>query len=358
MKKDTQILINQLRADAACRGARVDPRSREDFSTWRNPSRHAVDRLDAQIGRWSNALMAGGHFDAGESAVLSRQLLYIKTREANILYPSLLSRKFIPVSNEIPSGAEQFSIKIWDIVGQAKIIANYAQDFPSVNTFVNEVIAPIRSIGDSYTYTIQDLRAASMVPGLSIDMRRADVARMVHERKVDDIAAFGSTQTGLASFAKNSNIGLTSIVGSWASAESSVILGDMNAIAQAVVTQSVQIWTPDTMLLPTAAWGIVATRPYSTLNPTTILEVFLRNSPYIKNVDQWNKLNAANASGNGGRIVTYVRDPMCVELEIPQEFEQMPPQLEGMQYKVPCHSRCGGVSWHYPISATYADGAV
>lgn len=320
-------------------------------------NQQAIERIDAMAPRWVNALMATGHFDAGESAVLSRQLLYIKTREANILYPNLKARQFIPVSNEIPSGATQFSIKIWDIKGMAKIVSDYANDFPSVNVAVTEVLAPIRSIGDSYEYTIQELRAAAMVPGLSLDVRRASAARMMHERKIETIAALGDTPNGLGGFLKNANIPLVAgLTGTWSSATAAQILSDMNAIAQTIVTQSKQIHQADTMVLGTAQWGIVATTPYSTLNPDTILQVFLRNSPYIRNVDQWVQSDLANVGNNGPRIVAYQRDPMVLELEIPQEFEQLPPQLRGMTNMVPCHSRIGGVSVHYPLAAVYADG--
>lgn len=341
-------VMNRLREDS----------ERGDFGPrgWR-PTRAVVERLDADGQKFAQALISTGHFDAGESAILARQLIYIKQREANILYPNLKARQFIPVSNEIPSGMNQFSIKVWDIQGMAKIVVDYSRDFPSVNTFVTEVLAPIRSIGDSYGYTLQELRAGAAVPGLSLDTRRSTAARMLHERKIETIAALGDTVSGLGGVLKNANVGLTTITGSWSSAAASVILADMNKIAQAVVNQSKQVHQADTMVLPTAAWGIVAVTPYSTTVPDTILQVFLRNSPYIRNVDQWVQSDLANAGNNGGRIFCYQRDPMILELEIPQEFEQLPPQLQGMEYTVPCHSRIGGVSIHYPLACTYADGA-
>jgi hypothetical protein len=339
-------IVNRLREDA----------EQGDFGQGFKLTREAVQKLDAEGVRWSKVLENAGHFDAGESAILSRQLLYIKQREANILYPNLKARQFIPVSNEIPSGATQFSIKIWDIKGMAKIVSDYANDFPSVNVNVQEVLAPIRSIGDSYSYTLQELRASSMVPGLSLDTRRATAARMLHERKIETIAAAGDTVSGLGGMAKNTNVPLASVTGTWSSASAAVILADLNAIAQTVITQSKQIHQPDTLLLGTAAYGIINTKPYSDLNPDTILQVFLRNSPYINDVDQWVQLDLLNASNNGPRAVCYARDPMNLTLEIPQEFEQLPPQLEGMEYTVPCHSRIGGVSITYPLSMVYADG--
>lgn len=354
-----QDLLNQLRTDCADLRAGVG----RDRSTWANPSREAVQRLDAEATRWTASLAAHGHFDANESAFLARQLLFVKTREANILYPASQFRKFLPVSNEIPAGANEYTVKTWDIAGMAKIVANYAKDFPNVNTYVTETIAKIRSIADSYSYTIQDLRASAMVPNVSLDTRRAEAARMIHERTIEVLAAYGDSTANLYGFANHSAIpNVTGTTGGWATATGESILGDLHKIANWVPLQSKTVHRPDTMLLPQAEWNIIATKPYSTLNPTTVLEVFLESTPYIKNVDQWVLLDAANSNPDGrgarlsySRILCYQRDPMVIQLEIPQEFEQLPPQLEGMQYTIPCHSRCGGVNLMYPLAACYAE---
>ena len=55
-------------------------------------------------------------------------------------------------------------------------------------------------------------------------------------------------------------------------------------------------------------------------------------------------------------MVAYQRDPMVLQLEIPQEFEQFPPQARGLSFVVPCHARIGGVHMHYPLAVAYMDG--
>jgi len=323
-----------------------------------------VADLPAQAERIARGLTA--HFDANESAFLARQLLYVKVREANVLFPNIRFREFVPISNEVPAGAEQYSIKTWNIAGLAKIVANYAHDFPTANAYVSETLGKVRSVGNSYSYTVQDLRAAAMQPNVSIDQRRADVARLVHERTVETVCAYGDTANGLPGFVNNATVASVSgLTGGWGSATGEVILSDLHKIAQAVVNQSKTIHAPDTMLLPTTVWGLVATKPYSSVVPRTILDVFLESNPYIKNVDQWVLLDAANSNPDGegarlayNRIICYERNPANVTFEIPQEFEQFAPQLEGLQYTIPCHSRVGGVTISYPLSVVYADNVV
>jgi hypothetical protein len=47
---------------------------------------------------------------------------------------------------------------------------------------------------------------------------------------------------------------------------------------------------------------------------------------------------------------------MKVEVQIPQRFEQMPPQLNGMVYDIPCLQSTGGTIVYYPMSVVFCDG--
>ena len=76
----------------------------------------------------------------------------------------------------------------------------------------------------------------------------------------------------------------------------------------------------------------------------------------ITDVDFWHKLDLADAAGTGPRMVTYQRDPEVLELVIPQEFEQFPPQARNLAFVVPCHARVGGVVVYYPLAIVYTDG--
>ena len=130
----------------------------------------------------------------------------------------------------------------------------------------------------------------------------------------------------------------------------------MSAVPNNIVTTTKEVEQPDTMLLPLAQYGLIATTPMSPTNASnvTILEFFLRTNPYIKMVEPWYALTGAGAGGFD-RMVVYRRDPDALMLVIPQEFEQFPPQQRGLEFLVPCHARCGGVQTPYPLSICYAD---
>lgn len=299
---------------------------------------------------------AGIRMDAGETAHLLRQLEFVKAQTFDILHAQLKARQFIPVSNEAPPGAESITYRQWDEFSMAKIIANYADDLPLVDVAVKEFTVPVKSLGKAYQWSIQDLRRASLA-GSQLDVRRARAARMAIERAIDEIAAFGRADAGLPGFLNHANVPLVApVTGTWATATAAQILEDLNTLVQSIVETTLEVHVPDTLLLSTASFGIIAQRPVSTTTQTTILQSFLTNNPYIRNVDQWTRLNSANAAGTGPRAVAYVRDPMVLQLEIPQEFEQFPPQSRNLSFVVPCHARIGGVQMHYPLAVAYMDG--
>ena len=295
--------------------------------------------------------------DSNATAALTRQLEHVKSKTYDILYANLKARQFIPESNEVDPGAETIVTREWNHTGMAEIISNYADDLPLVDAFVNENVTRVQTIGSAYQYTVQDMQRAVKAAN-DLDGKRANAARLAIERKIDRIAAIGDASTNLRGLLNHPNVPLVTLpTGTWASATADQILTDMHHLAQSVVNVSAEVHEPDTMLLTPALFGLVNSKRVGLENSDTILTTFLKNSPYIKNVDQWNRLNTADAGGTGPRIMVYTRDPNMVELEIPLAYDQLPPQARNLAFVVPCFARVGGVVFHYPMSAAYADNA-
>jgi hypothetical protein len=134
------------------------------------------------------------------------------------------------------------------------------------------------------------------------------------------------------------------------------ILDDLHFISALVWENTKNTRSANTLLLPTTRFTKLATRRMSDQDSTPILQAFVKNDPYIKNVDQWSRLNTADSLGTGPRACAYSRDGTVVDLVIPLEFTQLPPQAQNLAFKVPCHSRIGGVCIKYPLGLLYVDG--
>jgi hypothetical protein len=304
----------------------------------------------------------GRRNDAGETATFAKKLEYVMNNLRERKYPDLRARDFLPVSHEVPNGAMSFTWRMYDYAGQAKIIANWADDIPLVDVIAGEKAQILQSLADGYVYSVQDLRASNMA-GAQLDQKRAAAARRIMDNTVEQIAAFGDSAAGLPGFLNNPNVTIlsspTDLTGDWddPTTTPTEILDDMNKIVRVQVEDSKQTFKPDTMLLPTNRFEIVSSRVMAPgTDSRTILKVFLENQVHIRNVDSWAMLDSADQAGTGPRVVCYSRTPDNVELIIPQEFEQFPPQAMNLVFKVPCHMRIGGVCVYYPLSMIYADG--
>jgi hypothetical protein len=333
-------------------------------------------RTDAEVLRNCRNL------DANESAFFARQLEHIKPKTYDILYPEYKAVRLIPVESSAGPGAETVTYRSYNTVGLMKIIANYGDDLPRADTYGAEFFTPVRSLGCSYGYNIQEIRGAQLA-GLPLQQRKANAAMRAYQQAVNRIAWFARPSdkqyAGLTGLLYNLNIskstahtGATSSNVRWKNAgvvkTPDEILIDLNTIVLNIIDASKGIHIPDTLLLPPVEWGYIASTPRSTISDTTILEFFLKSNPGIRTVEWVNELKsvsplpstvtteATTGSGTGNLMVAYKRDPDMLTLEIPQQFEQFAVQERNLEYVIPCHARIAGVIVPYPLSLWIMEG--
>lgn len=312
----------------------------------------------ATLGLVSSGGSGAERWDDKFTAVLEKQLEHVKAKTYDIRYPAMKARSLIPVNNDVDPGAETITYRQWDEFGMAQIIHDAGDDLPLIDALVEEFQQKVHSLGAAYGWSIQELRRSAMA-GASLDMRRARAARRSVEQQIENIAALGNVKVGLVGFAKNANVPLVSpVTGTWSTATGEQMIGDMMELASSVVTTSKEVFEPDTLVMDVTSFTRISTKRVSTTGDTntTALEGFLRSNPWVTSVQSWNKLALANAANNGPRMVCYKRDPEVLTLEIPQEFEQFPPQAKNLKFLVPVHARIGGVIVYYPIAMAYMDG--
>lgn len=311
-------------------------------------------------------IQRGLRCDAGESLFVLRQLDYVKTQTYDIKYAELKARKLIPVSSEADPGAENIFYRQYDQSGIAKIISNYADDLPDADVSGKEFSAAVKTLGSSYKYNIQELRAA-MYGNVPLEQRRANAARRAIAQKENKIAFFGDSQTGLVGLFTAPNVTSVSIAATgtgsttqWVNKTPDQILFDMNLVANTVVSTSLGVENPDTMLLPLSQYNYVASTARSDFSDKTILNYFLENNPYIQQVEWVNELLGAGQSGSGSapysRMYAYRRSPEVLTMEVPSDFEQHELEKRNLVYKVQCTERFGGVLVYYPLAIAFGDG--
>jgi hypothetical protein len=299
--------------------------------------------------------------DADESVFFERELDKVKAKIFEVDYPEIKHRRLIPVSSEASPYDETVSYYQFDKVGLFKVIANYADDLPRVDVKGKRFTAVIRSLGGSYGYNIQEIRASRAL-GRDLDVRRANTAREAHLRREQAIAWEGDSTNGLGGLLSAANTTEVTIpadgTGSsklWSTKTAELILRDLNMLANAPFNATFGIESADTLLLPPAKYSYAATFKIGTDANATVLRWFLLNHPTCKNADWINELTGYGAGGTD-RALVYRRDPSKLEQEVALDFEQLPPQERNLEYVIPCHARYGGVLVYKPLSIAWGDG--
>lgn len=301
-------------------------------------------------------LLGDPRVDAMHGAFIEQQLQSIEAAVYEIKYPELKARTFFPLKTDVNEGAETFAYRISDYFGEAEFISHYADDLPMTGYRTEKRVGRVEGIGNAFSYSVQELRAASMA-GTSLDSELATAAMRVHERKVDQTAAFGNDALNFAGGLRHPDVAVLTATVPWAGATPQQILEDLHRFANSIVEDSKGVWTPDTMGFDIATYNLLASKLLEPTGDTgtTILRAFTNTNAYIKQVESWNKLATASDTG-GKRGLCYQRSAEVVQLVIPMEPRMHEPEKRGLRYVRPIESRFGGVIVRQALAMRYMDG--
>jgi hypothetical protein len=314
----------------------------------------------------ASMLVKGMRLDAGEAALLDRELRYVETQVMRRDYPALKHRLLIPTNRSIPRGAATASYRMVDQIRAAKIVTGMSTDIPRADVFATEFPTPLRAVASSFVYDVMELQQAAM-SGFPIDAERAMACRDSIEVELNRIAFFGDAPYGLPGLLNNVNVTVVAAISAsgqtvWNSSgtikTAAGILADITLMIGTVRSATNGLYELNTILLPTALMTVLRMTPWSVAGGSALtLASFLReNFPGIT-FEEAIELDTANAGGTGGRIVGYVRDETVVDELIAGEYEQLPPQPDGLGFLNIGWAVTGGTRIRKPKAVVYLDGA-
>jgi hypothetical protein len=287
---------------------------------------------------------------APQNVFLKEQLNHILNLAFLETFPALKARSFIPVNRGVPAAAETISTRIWDSYGEAKVLNPNADDFPSVSIGQREAFAAIKSLGCYFEYSVLDLRRSELA-GTGLDSKLAVAARQTIESKIDKLAVKGDERVGIKGITNHEGFNEVNL-SKWFDGSKikspELMLADINQMVSVIAENTNNVLLPDTLLLPVKHYAHIAQTPITPQSHVTILNYILTNNPYLKNIDSWVHLE--------NKCVVYPRTPQALEMYIPQEFEMLEPQAAGMNIRIHCHARFGGVQVYTPKACAYGVG--
>lgn len=319
------------------------------------------------------AIMAspGTRFDSADDASVffARELDHVKAQSYDVQYPEFTALNLFPISSEADPGAETITYYTYDKNGLAKIIDNYSTDLPRADVNGKPSYATIKSIGDSYGYSAQEMRA-SRLAGKSLDVRKAESARYSIDHLTNKIAWSGDEESGLMGvLSEGQNIPLYVVIEgasgrtSWLEKTADEILMDVNGMQKQVAKVTKNVERPDTLCVPTDVYMDISTRRIPDTS-TTVKAFLLEHAPYLKDIVSAPELDSdsvetnpyAKTSGGQGVAFLFTNDARKLTLENPMPFYQYPLQVRNLETVIPCEARTAGVIVYYPLSCLIAVG--
>jgi hypothetical protein len=294
----------------------------------------------------------GLRLDAGETAFFSRELAYVKAQTYDTVYTDFSAFRIFPVSSEAGPAAKSIIYRGYDSVGAARIIASYADDLPKVGVTGTEATAGVRSVGASYGWSLQDVRAA-MLGGFPLESRLAQAAVRAHNKLINDVAWLGDTAHHLPGLKTTTGVTTGTITTPWASATADQIIIDINTIITDMINATSGIERPNVIAMPPQTLATLASKPRSTTSDTTVLAFLQTQWPGIRfegvpETIDW--------SGSDDAVIAMNTSPEKMSLEIPQPYEEMPVERHALRFEVATHSRVAGLLIYYPKSVTIKTG--
>lgn len=289
--------------------------------------------------------------------------LFTKAESLNEMTPQLAEAseyaKYIPVkpTNSVIGGGEVLTRKRG--IGIGKDHSGTGNDIPLAEVEYDEVSMKVVGATIAYQYSIFEIQTA-LKAGIALESDKVEAARLAAEKHLSVIAWEGNPNKGLKGFFNQTGVEVVTVQANWATGTIEEVMGDINtalngALADAEFDASI---TPDTFLMPSNKYTVLATRVVPDSGGKTFLKYIEENnilSTQGKTVT-FRSLSRGNGKGVGStdRAVIYRRDPSCIQFKA-DDVQFLAAQPVGVDVKVPGHYKYQGVWLKRVDSMRYLD---
>ena len=314
--------------------------------------------------------------DAAQQALgfLVSQTSFIEPEVYKTQYPDIQYQDLIPVDSRANEWAKSVTFYSSDMVGQAQWFNHQASDVALADVTRQKFEHGIEMAAIGYSYTLEELGHAMMIPGMNLTTDRAEAARRAYLEFVDYVALHGDTAKAWTGLFNDPNVTIvnaadgagTAVSGStkkaWDSKTGDEIAKDVNDALTGIYTGTSTVEMADTVLLPVAEVSRLATTRMNSTTDINVLEWISRYNTYTQQTKQPLTIRAvrglenAGAGGDIGRMVVYRRSPQVLKMHIPMPHRFLPVWQRGpLVFDVPGIFRLGGLEIRRPKAVRYVD---
>lgn len=278
-----------------------------------------------------------------ESIALKRKYPLVKYRE----------RVFVDTSPNPYAASVTFFMQ--DAVGKAKIMNGKGDDVPLVDILRSKFEQGILDAGVGYSFSFTEIGQSAMM-GMNLSAEGALAARDAFEFLVDEVVHTGDVVSGVEGLFNTTGITVVAAAQTFAAATVDQILATINTNITAIWNASKGVDIPDTMVLPLAQFGDLATRRMGAGDGAmTVLEYIKINNIYTLTTGQPMAIEASHHNVTN-RMVLYRNVPEVIKMYMPMPLQFMPPQPRGLQIDVYGAFRFSPINIRRPGSMRYVTG--
>lgn len=317
-----------------------------------------LQRLTGAIVHAKAGLFGAERLDANETALLEHMLrLFGPPRRTE--YGVRKGRLLVPSDGGFPSGITTWGYSLTDERGQAGLMANLANDFPSVEVSQGDHTFPIRPWGLGYSVSFLDMQKAAF-SGVPFETQKIRAVGEGFDDLYEELA--GGQKAGFTGLFNNPNVPTSTVQTgtgggvTWGSTKTAEeVAEDVTTPYRAIRDITGERYMADTLVLPTAKLDYLQDT-YIDINGTNVrlLDEILRRCPGITSVDSWRYLDTAGAGSTAAGFL-YRRSVDSVMLKWREAVALAPFQKNGAMvhnYLV----EAGAVVFEKPLTAHRFDG--
>lgn len=287
------------------------------------------------------------------------QLANLEAKIYEAKYTAINFAEMIPVNTAVPEWADSWDYISYDAVTLGKFIGSSADDLPNVALSANKTSVPIGYAGNSFDYSIDELRKSQQLR-IPIDVTKGRAAFRGSQEHSQRVAYFGDASRGMFGMFNNPNLALDNSTTNWATATGQEKVSDMNSLLIKVWIDSANTHLPNALAIDSERYAQISSQRMDTGTDTTVLEFFKKNNLYTTTTGQelriFPRLQLAEAGvGGKARMMAYELNDDNLGMCNPIPWRAIAPQMVGLNIIVPCEYKISGVEFRYVFSAAYRD---
>lgn len=296
---------------------------------------------------------------AGAGVYFERQLEQIEAQVLRYKNPANNGLSLFALKTDIDPGAETYTRRIYEHTGEAVMIGDYADDLPRVDVAGTEDTVRMRDLGDSYGYSVAELRAADYARsragnvGIYLPSEKAMAARRAIDRKHNAIIWNGMPAAGLFGvlthpFVPRFPLAIAS------TAALDTVYAAIAEVFNSVKSNSTEVEQPNRLLLASNVYNALSYR-LRTNTDSNALDLLAKSLGISReSIISVHELNGAG-SGGGDVVIADRKDPLVMAYVMPVLFQQLPVERRNLQWIVNCMGRSGGMISTYPLGMCIAE---